>query len=63
MEEREASERKTDGLHKKVQELFSQLSVTLGTEYGHPSAAAFDKLISRVSGFCLNRKDNEVSFS
>jgi hypothetical protein len=52
MEERETSERRTDGLHKKVQELFSQLSVTLGSEYGSTTnSAAFDKVISRVRIF------------
>ncbi|CAF3690001.1 unnamed protein product [Rotaria socialis] len=49
MEEREASERKTEGLHNKLQELFSQLSVTLGGEFGQPTAASFDNLMARIS--------------
>ncbi len=48
MEEREASERKTDGLQKKLQELFASLSVTLGGDYGLANTAAFDKVITRV---------------
>ncbi|CAF5005884.1 unnamed protein product, partial [Rotaria socialis] len=48
MEDRETSERKTDNLYKKLQELFSQLSVTLGTDYGQPTTATFDKVMSRV---------------
>jgi hypothetical protein len=48
MEERETSERKMDALHKKLQELFSQLSVTLGSDYGQTSTAAFDKVMNRV---------------
>jgi hypothetical protein len=48
MEERETGERKTDGLHKKLQELFGQLSVTLGHDCGHPTTASFDKLMTRV---------------
>lgn len=57
MDERETNERKTDHLQKKMQELFSQLSVTLGTDYGQPSSAAFDKVISRVriNLFCILR--------
>ena len=47
-EEREANERKTESLYRKLQELFAQLSVTLGTDYGQPNPAAFDKLITRV---------------
>ncbi|CAF3494707.1 unnamed protein product [Rotaria sordida] len=49
MEERETSERKTDTLNKKLQELFSQLSVTLGTDYGQPTTVAFDKVMTRVA--------------
>ncbi|CAF1686323.1 unnamed protein product [Rotaria magnacalcarata] len=49
MEDRETSERKTDNLYKKLQELFSQLSVTLGTDYGQPTTATFDKVMSRVA--------------
>ena len=48
MEEREANERKTEGLNRKVQELFASLSVTLGADYGQTNPAAFDKVISRV---------------
>jgi len=48
MEEREASERKTQGLHRKLQELFSSLSVTLGGDYEQGNTAAFDKVITRV---------------
>ncbi|CAF2796990.1 unnamed protein product [Rotaria sp. Silwood2] len=49
MEEREASERKTEGLHKKLQELFSQLNVTLGGDFGQPTATSFDNLMARIS--------------
>ncbi|CAF2393713.1 unnamed protein product [Rotaria sp. Silwood2] len=49
MEERETSERKTDTLNKKLQELFSQLSVTLGADYGQSNTAAFDKVMTRVA--------------
>jgi len=49
MEEREASERKTEGFQKKLQELFTSLNVTLGGDFGQPTAGSFDKLISRVS--------------
>lgn len=49
MEEREESERKTDGLYKKLQELFSSLSVTLGGDFGQPTTTSFDKLMTRVS--------------
>ncbi|CAF3376872.1 unnamed protein product [Rotaria sp. Silwood1] len=49
MEEREASERKTDGLYKKLQELFSQLNVTLGGDFGQPTATSFDNLLTKIS--------------
>ena len=48
MEERETNERKFDGLHRRLHELFTSLSVTLGGDYGHGDAAAFDKVITRV---------------
>lgn len=48
MEEREANERKSDGFHRRVHELFTSLSVTLAGDYGQGDAAAFDKVISRV---------------
>lgn len=48
MEEREANERKTECLHKKVRELFTSLSVTFGSDCGNWDSAAFDKVISRV---------------
>lgn len=48
MEERETNERKSEGLHRRLNELFTSLSVTLGGDYGQGDAAAFDKLISRV---------------
>ena len=53
MEEREASERKMEGLNRKLQELFSSFSVTLGGDYGLGNTTAFDKVISRVS-MCLS---------
>jgi len=49
MEERETSERKTEGFQKKLQELFASLNVTLGGDFGQPAAVSFDKLITRVS--------------
>ncbi len=49
MEERETSERKTEGFQKKLQELFASLNVTLGGDFGQPTAVSFDKLIARVS--------------
>ncbi|CAF4033319.1 unnamed protein product [Adineta steineri] len=49
MEEREASERKMDVLQKKLQELFAQLSVTLEHNYGQPSAASFETVMSRIA--------------
>jgi hypothetical protein len=48
MEEREASERKTDTFQKKLQELFAQLSVTLTGDFGQPTATSFDKLMTKV---------------
>lgn len=48
MEQRETNERKSEGLHRRLNELFTSLSVTLGGDYGQGDAAAFDKLISRV---------------
>ena len=49
MEEREMNERKTGGLMGKVQELFVQLGVTLGTDFGQVHSSAFEKLTTRVS--------------
>ncbi|CAF1676667.1 unnamed protein product, partial [Adineta ricciae] len=49
MEEREVNERKMDALHKKLQELFAQLSVTLGHDYGQPSTLAFETVINRIA--------------
>lgn len=49
MEEREASERKSEILQKKLQELFSALNITIGTEYGQITPASFDKLITQVT--------------
>ncbi|CAF1176279.1 unnamed protein product [Adineta steineri] len=49
MEEREASERKMDVLHKKLQELFAQLSVTLRHDYGQPSVASFETVMIRIA--------------
>ncbi len=67
MEERETSERKRDVLDKKLHELFSQLSVTLGSDYGPASTAAFDKVMNRVrmnffaySYYCLKQRDNSI---
>ena len=51
MEEREASERKTDALQKKLQELFAQLSVTLTGDFGQPTTTSFDKLMTKVGIF------------
>jgi hypothetical protein len=51
MEEREASERKTESLQKKLQELFSSLNITLGGDYGQPSNASFEKLMTYVSQY------------
>jgi len=51
MEEREASERKTEGLFKKLQELFASLNVSLGGDFGQPTTASFEKLMSRVSEY------------
>jgi hypothetical protein len=48
MEEREASERKTEALDKKLQELFAQLHVTLGGDFGHPTTTSLDKLMKKV---------------
>jgi len=56
MEKREKSERKTQSLNRKLQELFSSLSVTLGGDYEQGNTAAFDKVINRVRIrflFCL----------
>ena len=49
MEEREASERKSDTLQKKLQDLFSALNITIATEYGQITPASFDKLITQVT--------------
>ncbi len=51
MEEREASERKTEGLQKKLQELFASLHVTLGGDFGQPTTASFEKLMHKVSEY------------
>ena len=48
MEQRECHERKSDGVHRRVQELFTSLSVTLGGNYGENDAAGFEKVINRV---------------
>ena len=48
MEEREGMERRTGHLMNKLQELFVQLGVTMATDFGQPSATAFDKLMNRV---------------
>lgn len=48
IEEREASERKTESLNKKLQELFSHLNVTIGGDLGQPSSTSFDNLMARV---------------
>ena len=48
MDEREVSERRTDGLYKKLQELFSNLSVTLGGDLGQPVMTSFDNLSTKV---------------
>ena len=48
MEEREASERKTEGLYKKLQELFSRVSSTMGGDLGQPGPASFDLLMTKV---------------
>ena len=51
MEEREASERKTEALQKKLQELFAQLKVTLGGDFEQPITASLDKLMVKVREF------------
>ncbi|UJR35149.1 hypothetical protein I4U23_027918 [Adineta vaga] len=49
MEDRETNERRTDGIYKKLHELFAQLNVTLGTDYGQPSTSAFEIVINRIA--------------
>ncbi|CAF4531596.1 unnamed protein product, partial [Didymodactylos carnosus] len=44
MEERETSERKTEGLNKKLHELFSQLNIIFGADCGVPTPAALENL-------------------
>ena len=48
MEEREAYERRNDGLTKKLQELFAQLGMTLGTDFGLANVGSSDILMNRV---------------
>ncbi|CAF1598460.1 unnamed protein product, partial [Didymodactylos carnosus] len=48
MEERESSERKTEGLNKKLHELFAQLNVILGPDYGVPTPMALENLKTKV---------------
>ena len=49
LEEREASERKSDALLKKLQELFAALSLSIGGDYGQITTASFDKLLTKVT--------------
>ncbi|CAF1133168.1 unnamed protein product [Adineta steineri] len=49
IEEREASERKTEALQRKLQELFSQLKITVTGDFAQPTPASFDILITKVS--------------
>ena len=56
MEEREASERKTDSFYKKLQELFSQLNVTLTGDFGQPTPGSFDGIMAKVRCFSIVRK-------
>lgn len=48
MDEREKIEEERDSLIKKLHEVFAQLGITLGTDFGDINTAAFDKLIERV---------------
>ena len=48
MEEREASERKTESLYKKLQEVFTRLNITVGMDLGQPGPASFDLLMTKV---------------
>ncbi|CAF1028886.1 unnamed protein product [Adineta ricciae] len=49
MEEREASERKTESFYKKLQELFSQLNVTLTGDFGQPTPGSFDGVMTKIT--------------
>ncbi|UJR10679.1 hypothetical protein I4U23_014873 [Adineta vaga] len=49
MEERETSERKTETFHRKLQELFSQMNVTLTGDFGQPTTTSFDGLMTRIT--------------
>lgn len=56
MEEREASERKSEYLHKRLQELFSRLSITLEHDLPITGTAAFDLLMNKVNDFFLTER-------
>jgi hypothetical protein len=56
MEERETSERKTEALQKKLQDLFLSLNITLVGDYGQPSTASLEKLMTYVSQFQYRRR-------
>lgn len=48
MMEREGSERRSESLLKKFQDLFMHLSSTLGADLGQPSVTAFDTVVAKV---------------
>ena len=48
MEEKEHLERKSGVLMNRLQDLFMQLGVTLGTDFGQSHSSAFEKLVTRV---------------
>ncbi|CAF3907511.1 unnamed protein product [Adineta steineri] len=52
IEEREASERKTEALQRKLQELFSQLKITVTGDFAQPTPASFDILITKITEIC-----------
>ena len=62
MEDREASERKTEALQNKLQDLFISLNITLIGDYGQPSAASLEKLMTYVSRFRCRRRSFEAIF-
>lgn len=58
MEERESAERKNEAMNKKLQELFSHLSIKLDQNLPLTSSEALDKLADQV-----NKSTEEIFFS
>lgn len=52
IEQREFGERKNSYLQTKLQGLFASLNVTLGENYGEPSSASFDLVLTKVKSIC-----------